>query len=263
MTLSSCSPSFSPARPRRRAHFTDKQIEAVRGLTRWLSGSRVSWLHSEGGSESDGLQAAAHSFLLSRPPTSCPPDPQLPEAWIPWATAAERAHQSLSDHTASLEAVRGAGPAQVYIRESQTPGGCEDSGSLGPVHSPTLPGASHPAHVAGVVLWALGVHLRCPFSESCVQPNAPRSAVGASHGAAWVCTHQVCVLVCLCVCRLCVPKFVRVHVCPCTWVSVYAWVFLCTRVHVHLCVCVGVPRGGLGWRPGRHSGQRWALSTGP
>ena len=124
LTLSSCSPSFSPARPRRRAHFTDKQIEAVRGLTRWLSGSRVSWLHSEGGSESDGLQAAAHSFLLSRPPTSCPPDPQLPEAWIPWATAAERAHQSLSDHTASLEAVRGAGPAQVYIRESQTPGGC-------------------------------------------------------------------------------------------------------------------------------------------
>ena len=100
----------------------------------WLSGSRVSWLHSGGGSGSDGLQAAAHSFLLSRPPTSCLPGPPTPEAWVSWTTAAERAHQSLSvgpsgDHTASLKAVPAAGPAQVCIRDSRTWRGREDPGS--------------------------------------------------------------------------------------------------------------------------------------
>lgn len=118
---------LQPCELRRHAHFTDEQTEAGGGLMRWPSGSRVSWLPLEGGSGSDGLQAAAHSFLLSRLPSSCPPGPPLPAAWVPWATAAERALQSLSvspsgDHTASLEAVQGAGPAQVYIRESQTPG---------------------------------------------------------------------------------------------------------------------------------------------
>ena len=84
-----------------------------------------------------------------------------------------------------------------------------------------------------------------PFSESCVRPSAPRSAVRASRGAVWVCTHQVCVLVCFVCAGL--RMAVCTHACPCTRVSVYACVFLCTRVYVHLCV-FGGPQGWTGAR---------------
>lgn len=161
--------------------------------------------------------------------------------------------------------------------------------AMGPGNSPTLPGTSHPLRVAGLVLCALGVHLRRPFSDSCVQPSAPRSVVRAGRGAVWVCTQKVCVPLCLCVqagVHACVPcaglhvavcthvspctrasmyMCVRVHVCPCTCVCtrasvyVYTRAFLCTCVHVHLCVCLGVPRRALGWRPGRRSGLSWGL----
>ena len=63
--------------------------------------------------------------------------------------------------------------------------------AVGPERSPTLPGTSHPARVAGLVLHALGVHLRRPFS-------------GQWSGRVVVlcgCAHRRCVCHCVCVCR--------------------------------------------------------------
>ena len=99
--------------------------------------------------------------------------------------------------------------------------------AVGPERSPTLPGTSHPARVAGLVLRALGVHLRCPFSGQW------SGRVVVLCGCA---TVSVCAGVCACMCTL--GRSARSCVYPCE--SVYT----CIRVHMclcmHMCSCVHV-----------------------
>ena len=127
-----------------------------------------------------------------------------------------------------------------FIFENLRPRGCgEDSGSLGPAHSHTRPGASHPAHAAGLVLWA---HPRCRSLNLVCDP-VPLGQLSGQVAVLCGCAHIKCVCwcaVCVQVCAwLCVPMRVRVHVCPC--------MLVCSCVHVCMCICVCLGSPGVDW----------------